>query len=566
MSSLSEMRSAVAQQERINSQLRNELYALSNGISRASSSWHNLTNYINSTLNNGANRVMSSHERTVRAYELQCEIEEMYKLFKNIELANKKIRACKNKIYYEFANYSAVRKIVQAMLNNIETTFVSDATITKAIEVKHLQLPDYWLTCALLSIMAWRNDDKELAQKALERACKLDKKNTSIFFFAFHIRIGKDNVALKWFSEYITCARTGEDQQNIMLMFSIINKTIVENCNDELVSKINAFIDQLIKEDISRSGYSEDEIIERIRGYLGIYRANDSVDYPLLANYCKEMDFLRNELMAAKSNIKILDFILKTVNVTVKEKNDFLNQFIDDLIAKTNESEKDVSNEIKYNELIIAHNGNIEAAKAEYDEWLTHNEMEFTIISEMVDWIYKQDCDGMNPTIRQMMFKLTKNLNREAIKRNVDSYRSKFRKKLKIKINEYEATADLSNANAECSKIEEYYNNEAQRLIALEKTWPCFVWFGVGALSVVGTIALQAPQLLIGTAIGAIGGVIKIIATKKKKERIAKEYEIASNNTKATFVQLSEEFNKFVAEYQEYDNYYNEIETEFEKM
>ena len=56
MSSLSEMRSAVAQQERINSQLRNELYALSNGISKASNSWNNLTTWINNTLNTGANR------------------------------------------------------------------------------------------------------------------------------------------------------------------------------------------------------------------------------------------------------------------------------------------------------------------------------------------------------------------------------------------------------------------------------------------------------------------------------------------------------------------------------
>ena len=566
MSSVSEMRSAVAQQERINSQLRNELYALSNGISKASNSWYNLTNLINNTLNNGANRVISSHERTVQAYELQCEIEKMYKLFKNIELANKKIRACKNKIYYEFANYSAVRKIVQAMLNNIETTFVSDATITKAVEVKHLQLPDYWLTCALLSIMAWRNDDKQLAQKALERACKLDKKNTSIFFFAFHIRIGKDNVALKWFSNYITCARTGEDQQNIMLMFSIINKTIVENCNDELISKINGFINQLIKEDISRSGYSEDEVIERIRAYLGAYRANDSVDYPLLANYCKEMDFLKSELMAAKSNIKILDFILKTVNVTVKEKNDFLNQFIDDLIAKTNKSEKDISNEIKYNELVISHNGNVEAAKSEYDEWLTHNETEFTIITEMIDWIYKQDSDGMNPTIRQMMFKLTKNLNHEAIKRNVEAYRNRFKKKLDIKINEYETKADFSNVNGECTKIEDYFNNKAQELIALEKMWPCFIWFGIGAAAIAGTIAMQAPQLLVGTAIGAIGGIIKIVATKKKKERIAKDCEIASNSTKGSFMQLAEEFKKFVSEYHEYDNYYNEIESEFAKL
>ncbi len=566
MSSLSEIRYAVAEQERINSQLKSELYALSNGISRASSSWNNLTNLINNTLNNGTNRIVSSHERTVQAYELQCEIEEMYKIFKNIELANKKIRACKNKMYYEFANYSAVRKIVQAMLNNIETSFVSDAAITKAVEVKHLQLPDYWLTCALLSIMAWRNDDKELAQKALERACKLDKKNTSIFFFAFHIRIGKDNVALKWFSNYITCARTGEDQENIMLMFSIINKTLVENCNDELVSKINAFINQLIKEDISRNGYNEDEMVERIRGYLGAYRANDSVDYPLLANYCKEMDFLKSELMAAKSNIKILDFILKTVNVTTKEKNDFLNKFIDDLIAKTNKSEKEVSNEIKYNELVISNNGNIEAAKAEYDEWLKHNETEFTIISEMIDWIYRQDSEGMNPTIKQMMFKLTKNLNEEAIKRNVEAYRNKFKKKFSIKINEYETIADFTNINGECSKIEEYFKKKAQELIALEKIWPCFIWFGIGALSIAGTIAMQTPQLLLGTVIGAIGGILKIISTNKRKQRIAKDCEIASNGTKNSFMQLSEEFKKFVNEYQEYDNYYNDIESEFAKL
>ncbi len=565
MSSLSEIRAAVAQQERINSQLKNELYALSSGISNASNSWNNLTGLINNTLNNGTNRILSSHERTVQAYELQCEIEEMYKLFKNIETANKKIRACKNKMYYEFANYRAVRKIVQALLNNIETTFVSDATITKAVEVKHLQLPDYWLTCALLSIMAWRNNDRQLAEKALERACKLDKKNTSIFFFAFHVRIGKDNVALKWFSNYITCARTGEDQQNFMLMFSIINKTIEKNCNDELISAINSFINQLINENISRSGYSEDEIIERVRRYLAAYQTNDSIDYPLLANYCKEMAFLKSELMLAKSNIKILDFILKTVNVTVKEKNDFLNKFIDDLIAKTNQTEKDVSNEIKYNELVISHNGNVEAAKAEYDEWLIHNETEFTIITEMIDWIYKKDCDGMNPTIRHMMLKLTKNLNYEAIKRNVEAYRSRFRKKLDIKINEYETKADFSNINAECNKIEEYFNNKAQGLVALEKIWPCFIWFGIGALSIVGAIALS-PVLLVGTAIGAVGGIIKLVSTNKKKAAIVKDCEIASNNTKALFMQLAEEFNKFVQEYEEYDNYYNEIDSEFAKL
>ncbi len=566
MSSLSEIRYAVAEQERINSQLRQELYVLSSGISSASSKWNNLTSLINNTLTNGANRVISSHERTLQAYELQCQIEEMYKLFKNVELANKKIRACQNKIYYDFANYRAVRKIVQAMLNNLETSFVSDAALLKAIETKHLQLPDYWLTCALLSIMAWRNDDRQLADRALARAYKLDKKNTSIFFFAFHLRLGKDNVALKWFTEYVSCARTGEDQENIMLMFSIINKTLVEDCNAELVSRINGFIAQLVREDVERSGYSEEQVIERIRHYLAAYRANDSMDYPLLANYCREMEYLRTELMLAKSNIRVLDFILKTVNVTSQDRNDFLNTFIDDLIAKTNDAERDVHNEIKYNEMIISHKGHMEEAKEAYDEWLTHNETEFAIVTEMVDWIHKPDAEGMNPTIRQMMFKLTSGLHREAIRRNVEAYRNRFKTNLSIKINEYETVANFSNTAGECKKIEEYFANKAKELIAQQKIWPCFIWFGVAVLATVGAIALPAPALFVGTAGGLLGGVLKIVFTKKKKERIAKDCDIESNNTKKSFMQLAAEFGKYVNEFKEYDNYYNAIEAEFDKL
>lgn len=566
MSSLYEIRAAVSEQERINSELRNELYKLSNGVANASNKWYNLSNLINTTLSNGTNRIVNSHERTLQAYELQCEIEKMYRLFKNIELANKKIRACKNKMYYEFANYRAVRKIVQAMLNNIEVSFVSDEAIAKAVEVKHLQLPDYWLTCALLSIVAWKNDDKELAVKALERACKLDKKNTSVFFFAFHIRIGKDNVALKWLSEYISCSRTGEDQQNILLMFAIVNKTIRENCNDELTSKVNGFINQMVKEDFAKSGYNEDDAVNMVRGYIKKYRTNDSLDYPLLNKYCKEMDFLKNLLMSAKSNIKILDFILKTVNVTSQEKNDFLGQFIDDLIAKTNKSEKEISNEIKYNELIISHKGNIEPAKEEYDNWIKHNETEFSIVWEMIDFIYGKGSEEISPVIKKMMFVFTKKLNSEAVKRNVESYRNQFKNKLSIKINDYETVADLTNVPGECGKIEEYFKNKAKHLISLEKIWPCFIWFGIGALSTVGAIAMSSPALFVGTAFGIAGGILKIVLTKKKKERIAKDCEIASNSTKSLFKQLSEEFSKYVAEYKEYDNYYNDIESEFAKL
>ena len=196
MASLSEMQSMVNEQRAIQRQLQQELYELENGVVNAENKWNEITKRISNTLINGNKRVNNSHDLTVKAYELQCDIERIYKLYKYVESANKKIRELQNKIYYDFANYNAVRKIVEAMLNNIEISFVKDSILTKAVEVKHLQLPDYWLTCALLSIMAWRNDDRPMAEKALERACMLDMKNSSIFFFAFHLRMDKNDVAL----------------------------------------------------------------------------------------------------------------------------------------------------------------------------------------------------------------------------------------------------------------------------------------------------------------------------------------------------------------------------------
>ena len=182
MSSVSEMQWKVNEQRRINSELHSELNAIANGISSTYNKWERLCGNITTSLNNGAQRVAASQNYMNAAYEMQGEIDRLYVLFKNIEQANKKIRECNNKKIYDFANYNAVRKIVSAMLDNLEVSLVSDKTITKVVEIKHLQIPDYWLTCALLSIMAWRNNDKALADQALERACKLDKKETAVFY------------------------------------------------------------------------------------------------------------------------------------------------------------------------------------------------------------------------------------------------------------------------------------------------------------------------------------------------------------------------------------------------
>ena len=565
MASLSEMRAAVNEQRNIKYELENQLNELTNGIYRAENSWNELTNAINTTLSNGAARTKNSHQIALDAYELQIEIEKQYANFKNIELANKKIRACRNKIYYEFANYRAVRKIVQAMLNNIEISFVHDSTLYKAVEIKHLQLPDYWLTCALLAIMAWRNDDRDMAERALARACKLDKKNASMFFFAFHLRIGKNETAFKWFAEYTRCERTGEDDESILLLFAIADRTVREECSDEVISGVNRFIRQIIDDQLHENDYSENDVVEKILRYLYGLRHNSAFEYPLLNKYCTEKDLLNDLLISARANEKILDFILQTVNLTTEEKNDFLHRHIDTLIAKANKTERDTVDEIRRNELIIKQNGNVQAAEKIYEEEKRHDENRLNIINEMVDWVYTGELRDTNPTVQKTMFRLTGQYTAAAAQRYTDGYRRRFKRTLGIKINEYASVADLGSPGSEDAKIDAYFHEKAAKLAAAFKMWPAYVAFGLAALAVVGAVMVQ-PVLAVAAVIGLIAGGVIILVVNKRKKNCHITCEAEARSTKDIMAQLSQEFARYENEFRQYDYYYNGITEELRKL
>lgn len=62
----------------------------------------------------------------------------------------------------------------------------------------------------------WRNDDKELADRAMDRAIKLDKKNSAIFYMLFNLRMGREEAALKWFYTYQECDLKGSDQRALL--------------------------------------------------------------------------------------------------------------------------------------------------------------------------------------------------------------------------------------------------------------------------------------------------------------------------------------------------------------
>lgn len=564
-SKLNQLESQLRQAERVNAELRGELSTVERGVSRAHKELEDYNDRIRGALDNCNGTMTSSHQRVIDAIEVQGEIERMYVRFKQIELANKKIRAANNKKYYDFANYRTVRKIVQGIMDNLDVNMVSNKTITKSVEVQHLQTPDYWLTCVLISVMAWKNDDRELADRAIARAIKLDKKDSAIFYMLFNLRMGRDEAALKWFYTYQECDLKGSDQRTFLMLFSLVSKTLVENVEDSTKNEIFAFIKKVIDANMRASGYSEADIVNQILQYLNRMQPSDQLQYSMLRKYCTEFDQMSAVMMKAKNNIGILEFILKTVNVPVEQKNTFLKGYIDELIATPNQTEKDVYDEIAYNELIIRYEGEVETAKEVFSAEQTKKANNLNLIAEMIDWIYECEAQDINGQIRMNMFTLTKVLQEQAVDAHVEDYRSRRKVTHNVTIGEYTTEVNFKREDEEYSKVASYFTGKRDDAIAALKNWKAFIGFGVGIASAVGAFFV-GYWLFAVALIGAGYGAGVMLSNKSQIKHLEQKCAESIRSTSDILQQLFSEFSKYQEELDEYDSYYERIKNEFNKI
>lgn len=566
MSDISSLRAELSRQERINSELKSQLYELASGISSADNELTGFRNRVTGTLADSTQKMVNSHERIIQAYEVQGEIDKLYVRFKNMELANKKIRECNNKKYYDFGNYRTVRKLVQGIMDNMNVQMVSDQIIYKSVEKQHLQTPDYWLTCVLISVMAWKNHDKALADRAMTRAVELDKKNCSIFYMLFNIRVGREDAALKWFSVYQECDLKGSDERTFLMLFSLLCKTIDEQVDDHTKYEIYGFINRVIALNAQAEGFSEEQIVEQIQGYLTAMRKGDVMQLNLLKKCCDDYGRIAEMVSLAQNNIQILQFLLDVGNVSELERNEYLSKFIDEEIEKPNRVEREVYEEIEYNEMVIRCDGDVDRAKELYAAEQERREKELNLIKEMVQWVYAPGNAEVNGQVRKNMFTLTGALQKKAVEKYADDYRRMEVHQHPVTLGEYHTTADFTNQTAEHAKIESFYQAQKEERLSAIKSWPAYVAFALAAAAAGGALYLGMMLLFAGTAIGAVAGIALLISGANQKKQIEKDCQLNVNGKTELIDKLFAEYEKMRQIYAEYDAYQERISEELEKF
>ncbi|MCM1119263.1 MAG: hypothetical protein NC543_07885 [bacterium] len=562
---VSRLQSRLRDIENENRKLRSEINATVRSVNEAERNLSDYNQQVRNALESANGSIKSSIDHALSAYELQGQIDQLYTRFKSVELANKKIRTLNNKKYYDFNNYRTVRKIVQGLMDNLDLSLVSDQVIYKSIERQHLQTPDFWLTPVLISIMAWKNDDKQLADRAMETACRLDMKNSSIFYMIFNMRMERDEAAVKWFLEYQKCSLKGSDENTFLMLFSLISRTLSDNVDEETSRMISDYIHRIIVECAEQAGYSESDVIGIIQGkMLALLKAMPQ-ELPALAKYCSDYGTIATMLNLAGNNYNILEFILRVVNVPVAERNTYLKEYLNELLAKPNEVEIETYDEIEYNELVIRLSGDVEQARELYDREQLRRRSDFNIISSMVQWIYDFGNDDVNGQMRLNMFTLIKTLQEKAAEAYFAKYRSMYREVHPVQILDYQTDVDFTQEAGELGKAESFYQDQQKQELSAVKNTMAFVAFGLGIACGVAAPFVHLA-LFAGLGIGAAVGIGILISNRYKRRNIMLRIQKQKENVLEILRRLFADFAKLRAIYQEYDGISARIMEEYAKL
>lgn len=565
MSTISQLESELERQRSINRELSSELSTISYGVNHAYNRLENFNNAINNALDNSRAHLDESTNNMVAALETQAEIERLYVRFKAMELANKRIRDCNNKKFYDFANYTKVRKLVQGVMDNLDVNMASDRVIYKSVEKQHLKAPDYWLTCVLLSIMAWRNDDKDLADRSIKLAMELDKKSSSVFYMLFNLRMHREEAALRWFDAYQQCELKGSDQRTFLVLFALVSRCIntSEEISDTARQEITDFIRRVVDQSVRAKGYSREAMVDLIVKHLAAFTPKDQPDYSLLRKYCKQYSKYASALNQAKANIPILEFFRESLNMPPEQRNTLIKDYIDELIAAANSQEKGVYEEIEYNETIIRMEGDVDKAKEIFGKKKIHDEREMNLVYEMVEWIFGVDKEDVNGQSRMNMLTLTMDYQRDAVEKRVKAYRAVDRRHSAVEIGAYSATMDFENEQAEKTKADAFFAQLRDEQLASIKDTGAYIGFGVAAVSAVAAL-MWAGGLFAVTGCAACYGIFALMSNKSKRQQAELDYNSNCRVTGQIISDLCKEYQAYEKEFASFDAYADLILQELE--
>ena len=455
----------------------------------------------------------------------------------------------------KFRYYEVVRKQTTGVLQAVDLKSISKESLMKMAEEVVLKTPNYWLGRSFIALTAWINNDKNLAERALNDSLRLDDENTSLLFFLVHMRLNRINSALVWFNRYLTMQDPMKmDLKIVNVINSMISGIYGLDAKKLLLSNISKWILELN----SKAGIKE-ENVQYYVDFLNRRRESVEVDsnkYPYLASGPSWV-MIKNALVNANLNHDLLEYFIDIFNqkeAVIPKRVEQIDLMLEDLLTNYDKDEYIIRKEILKNKIIVEENGDLKKAYKRLDtemQSLDGNQNFYQYLNDIALYPAKYDC---LLSTRKFAIALNKSNILEALSKNEEI---KKNLSIKLKIVDWEGlTSDGSNdrqlRQSLFSHIDTTFHDEVYKYRYL--TTKVIIGIVLILLGIVGGVMLS-PLVFLGSVVGFIialldcKNVYEIRASQQKKINELKKYaNIILNNNIAEVIDLQRELDKGIEE------------------
>ena len=447
-------------------------------------------------------------------YTALKELTEQYFIFKNLSTASKNLTQYNDEYYTKFKFYNELRRITLGYVIGLDSYIISNESLRKSVEKSYLANTDYWLSYAIMSVMLWANDEKEAAQRALNKALTMDMNKSSVFYMLINLRLGRSEVARQWYINYLDKTdvnNLGDEWQHILHSYLIG----AMGTNDEFENMVSDYFQRMfVQTESTNVGFSK-KVQDRAELFMQNYLHSTEQEFPALKSYCAEYAEMKNLLSQIEKNsviAKYYDDVFQKEEDKADDVFESIENILYDLINTYDEKEAVVIRNIKYNEAIIAAKGDIAAANKKYNEMYGETSQKKTFGDLFIKWAFAEDYVETDVTVKRFSISLLKDNIAKGLERYSQKCKSQIKENFNVNIDGCELICDENSEDRCADTIRNFYNKNRMKVTIKDKQICVYIFMCIGALLLLAIAALLVKTsafsvlLVLGIVVGVVGG------------------------------------------------------------
>ena len=470
-------------------QLRQTAQSFEATVNEQSHKVHVALNKIDTTVNNVNKQIIDLREMIIEGEEKQ--------------LAHENVLRIEQQIAEQLKNYQTVRRSVLGVIKDFDINLARGTTIQQLSEELWMSSSRYWLSYAFIAISAWIQENKEICNNAVTEAMRRDASKASLFFCLLNLRFGRHVEAREWLYEYFGSVDSLHPPRETALLlqaylYGIFGKD----------SQLDNFVQSTVEKWVTQLS-TDPEIATELVGDYASYLKTLPTEKPnfstnALSEHCQNV----NEINASMESVGKYAAALKRINKldAVEEfvcGNDFIagiDRLLNDLVTNYDEEELRLRKEQEFYKLVMEHEGDVEAAKKQYEVYLDTVKDAPNIGKQMFAWAAY--ATGVDESVQKFALQKTKGWYADALNEYDHEIRTAAPASFTLEVDLWKECTDGKDREAVKKSLNDKFKAEKGKLLIFVK--PNIVLSAIAiAMLIIGCVVGIAASVWWGYVAGA---------------------------------------------------------------